>query len=523
MFATVSSYTCHKWGKTGGDMSQERVKKVIAKKLLVAFVSGFGVFVILMLCLLIFSIKALYKDTNLKVNFARQHIDGILGHAKMAAQSTSHLLGRTCSESVMNALIHQVTLTPNVRSLELFSKAGGYCTSLYKEVSGVERKKIEQVNGLYLLAGDAATPSLPVLFYSYKMAQGTVLVGVDGYFIANTLRVINTFPRVYFGVSGEILSAEGRVTPKFSRMPEGYHVITSDYGYTIIYIITKRTILTNLIDNYSLGIYLSLLLGLFAMLALFLRLNRPLSITELIRNGIKNNEFVPYIQPIVDLKTNSVTGGEILIRWLRPGIGMIPPNQFIPAAEDSGLIVPMTRQLILDTREALRGRVSKRIHIGFNISQKYLQHRSIVADCDHFLQAFDTRQLELTLELVERDEIASKSEVKENFERLKGLGVTFALDDFGTGYSTYSYLQKFHVDYIKIDKSFIQMIGLDEISSHIVNNVIELAGSLHLKIIAEGVETEQQEAYLKAHDVLYLQGYRYSQPIPLQAFIRRYL
>ena len=259
------------------------------------------------------------------------------------------------------------------------------------------------------------------------------------------------------------------------------------------------------------------------MLAVFLRLNRPLSITELIRNGIKNNEFVPYIQPIVDLKTNSVTGGEILIRWLRPGIGMIPPNQFIPAAEDSGLIVPMTRQLILDTREALRGRVSKRIHIGFNISQKYLQHRSIVADCDHFLQAFDTRQLELTLELVERDEIASKSEVKENFERLKGLGVTFALDDFGTGYSTYSYLQKFHVDYIKIDKSFIQMIGLDEISSHIVNNVIELAGSLHLKIIAEGVETEQQEAYLKAHDVLYLQGYRYSQPIPLQAFIRRYL
>lgn len=390
-------------------------------------------------------------------------------------------------------------------------------------MSGVERKKIEQVNGLYLLAGDAVTPSLPVLFYSYKTAQGTVLVGVDGYFIANTLRVINTFPRVYFGVSGEILSAEGRVTPKFSRMPQGYHVITSDYGYTIIYIITKRTILTNLIDNYLLGIYLSLLLGLFAMLAVFLRLNRPLSITELIRNGIKNNEFVPYIQPIVDLKTNSVTGGEILIRWLRPGIGMIPPNQFIPAAEDSGLIVPMTRQLILDTREALRGRVSKRIHIGFNISQKYLQHRSIVADCDHFLQAFDTRQLELTLELVERDEIASKSEVKENFERLKGLGVTFALDDFGTGYSTYSYLQKFHVDYIKIDKSFIQMIGLDEISSHIVNNVIELAGSLHLKIIAEGVETEQQEAYLKAHDVLYLQGYRYSQPIPLQAFIRRYL
>lgn len=504
-------------------MSQEGIKKIITKKLLVAFASGVSVLVILTLCLLIFSIKSLYKDTTLKVNFARQHIDGILDHAKNAAQSTSHLLGHACSEQAINALIHQVTLTPNVRSIELFSKNGGYCTSLYKEVSGIDREKIEKVSGLYLLAGDEATPSLPVLFYNDKLAQGAVLVGVDGYFIANTLRVINTFPSVYFAVGGEILSADGRVTPRFQRIPEGYHAITSDYGYTIIYILTKHTILANLTENYMLGIYLSLLLAVVAMLGVFLRLNRPLSITELIRNGLRNNEFVPYIQPIIDLQTNSVTGGEILIRWNRPGIGIIPPNQFIPSAEDSGLIVPMTRQLILDTREALRGRLSQPVHIGFNISQKYLQHRSIVADCEQFLEAFAGHQLELTLELVERDEIAAKREVKANFERLKGLGVTFALDDFGTGYSTYSYLQKFHVDYIKIDKSFIQMIGLDEISSHIVNNVIELAGSLHLKIIAEGVETAQQEAYLKAHDVLYLQGYRYSRPIPLETFIQRYL
>ncbi len=127
--------------------------------------------------------------------------------------------------------------------------------------------------------------------------------------------------------------------------------------------------------------------------------------------------------------------------------------------------------------------------------------------------------MKLVLELTERNQLSVTTESKALFAKLRQQGVLFALDDFGTGYATHSYLQSFPVDYIKLDKGFVQMVGVDEISGHIVENVIELAGRLGIDIIAEGIETESQELFMKEKGSSYLQGYRYAPPLSAEQFI----
>ncbi|EFU6845683.1 EAL domain-containing protein [Salmonella enterica] len=238
------------------------------------------------------------------------------------------------------------------------------------------------------------------------------------------------------------------------------------------------------------------------------------------------NEFVPYIQPIMDIKNNRIKGGEVLMRWMTPEAGVIPPNKFIPLAETSGLIVPMTRELFSSTSNNFRSHTTllpTDFHLGFNISQLHLQDGSIIADCQNIINAMLPCRVKLVLELLERDPFEYTDEIKSTFTKLKEMGVDFALDDFGTGYSTHDYLQNFDIDYIKIDKNFIKMIGIDIISQHIVDNIISLANNLNIDVIAEGVETVSQEIYLKERSVKYMQGYLYGHPVPLDEFVKNYL
>lgn len=162
-------------------------------------------------------------------------------------------------------------------------------------------------------------------------------------------------------------------------------------------------------------------------------------------------------------------------------------------------------------------------HIGINISPAHFLSPGLEDSCMKFLSTFPKGKVKLVLELTERNQLSVTAESKALFAKLHQQGVLFALDDFGTGYATHSYLQSFPVDYIKLDKGFVQMVGVDEISGHIVENVIELARRLGIDIIAEGIETKSQELFMTEKGSCYLQGYRYAPPLPAEQFIAEWV
>lgn len=210
------------------------------------------------------------------------------------------------------------------------------------------------------------------------------------------------------------------------------------------------------------------------------------------------------------------------MRWTHPKEGLVRPDLFIPFAEHSGLIVPMTRALMQQTA-ALLGPLSATFtapfHIGINITASHCKDLELVEDCRTFLAAFAADSINLVLELTERELIEPTDITRQLFEQLHALGVKIAIDDFGTGHSSLGYLRKFNVDFLKIDQSFVAMIGVDALSRHILDTIIDLSAKLDLGIVAEGVETQAQADYLTAHHVNFLQGYLFGKPMPATEFI----
>lgn len=241
--------------------------------------------------------------------------------------------------------------------------------------------------------------------------------------------------------------------------------------------------------------------------------------------ALKNNQFIPYAQPIISTETEKVVGCEILIRWFHPIKGIIPPDVFISLSETSGVIIPMTYQLMEKVSLHFSKHLSKLpsdFHIAINICPEHLSENTLLEQCQFFTERL-ANKVRLVLEITERGNFKFSSHIKDNISTLLNAGVRFSLDDFGTGYSTHSYLQKVHAEYIKIDRTFTKMIGRDEISHHIVNNVVNLAENINAKVIAEGVETVEQAEYLKRKKIPYMQGYFYGKPVPLDEFTSLFL
>jgi EAL domain-containing protein (putative c-di-GMP-specific phosphodiesterase class I) len=210
------------------------------------------------------------------------------------------------------------------------------------------------------------------------------------------------------------------------------------------------------------------------------------------------------------------------MRWNHPREGLVRPDLFIPYAEHSGQIVAMTRALMLHTAQNLApyaALLEDGFHIGINITADHCRDLSLLDDCRTFLQHFPPGRVALTLELTERKLIEATPVTLDLFEKLHEMGVMIALDDFGTGQSSLNYLRQFKVDYLKIDQSFVAMVGGDALSLHILDTIIELSGKLGLGIVAEGVETETQRDYLARHNVDFQQGYLFAKPMPAEAFL----
>jgi EAL domain-containing protein (putative c-di-GMP-specific phosphodiesterase class I) len=245
------------------------------------------------------------------------------------------------------------------------------------------------------------------------------------------------------------------------------------------------------------------------------------SIEEGLRTAIVRNEFTLHYQPKVDLRTGLITGAEALLRWTHPTRGNVPPLQFIPIAEDSGLIVPIGHWVLRSACEQASAWVAVGLPIGtmaVNVSTRELQDDGFFAGLLRVLAetGLDPRILEL--ELTESVLMKQPEAVASILQAVRDLGVRVSLDDFGTGYSSLSYLHAFPIDALKVDQSFIAQIASVADDTSLVTAVIGIARSLKLRVIAEGVETLGQLAFLQAHDCDEAQGYYFSRPVPSLQF-----
>lgn len=252
-----------------------------------------------------------------------------------------------------------------------------------------------------------------------------------------------------------------------------------------------------------------------------------------LRDALEHDQLQLYYQPQLDLKTGRVIGAEALLRWWKPdnskeGGSFISPVQFIPVAEQSGLIVPIGQWVLAKacrTAASLKKNHGIDIRIAINVSGNQFVQSDICGDVTKMLQetGLDPKNIELEVtESVFMDDIQQTVQILHN---LHSIGVELAIDDFGTGYSSLSYLSQFPIDRLKIDQSFVRNALNDKENASIARTIINLGHSLDLKVIAEGVETKDHEAFLMAHGCDEVQGYRYSKPVPeeqLIAFVQGY-
>jgi diguanylate cyclase (GGDEF)-like protein/PAS domain S-box-containing protein len=238
-----------------------------------------------------------------------------------------------------------------------------------------------------------------------------------------------------------------------------------------------------------------------------------------LRHALEHNELIVYYQPQVDSKNNKIIGMEALVRWQHPKIGLISPAQFIPLAEQTGLIIPLG-EFVFDaaTKQMSRWMSEFKLsgRMAINLSVKQLQLKNLYNILSDKLITNHCKPEWVELEITENDVMNNPEQAIKSLKKLQNIGIEIAIDDFGTGYSSLSYLKRLPINKLKIDQSFVKDMVKDEDDRIIINSTIDLAKNMKLGVIAEGVETIEQKDYLLEHGCKLIQGYYYSPPVPVQ-------
>jgi EAL domain-containing protein (putative c-di-GMP-specific phosphodiesterase class I) len=236
-----------------------------------------------------------------------------------------------------------------------------------------------------------------------------------------------------------------------------------------------------------------------------------------LRRAVERNEFVVHYQPEVSLATGRIVGFEALVRWKHPERGLLPPEQFIPLAEETGLIVPIGEAVLKEAcrqaKEWHEQRLSDPPAVCVNLSARQFREPGLVDTVAHMMDEAKLEPRHLYLEITESTAMSDALATAATLEELQDLGVRTIIDDFGTGYSSLSYLERFPVDYVKIERSFVGGLGKHSRAETLGSAIISLAHALGLKVIAEGVETEEQLDYLRELGCDLAQGYYFASPL----------
>jgi diguanylate cyclase (GGDEF)-like protein len=253
------------------------------------------------------------------------------------------------------------------------------------------------------------------------------------------------------------------------------------------------------------------------------RVSRRLSTETSLRRALERGEFALHYQPLVELASGRIDGAEALVRWPQPDRRLVSPIEFIPVAEETGLIVPLGEWVLREACTQAQAWQARRpgLRIAVNLSGRQFRQKDLVGMIEQVLRETGLAPTLLELELTEGILMHHAEDTVHTLARLDEMGVRLAIDDFGTGYSSLSYLKRFPIHTLKIDRSFVQDISTDPDDAAIVTAIVAMARGLNLSVTAEGVETKQQAVFLRSLSCDLAQGYHFGRPMPEMDFAAR--
>jgi len=244
-----------------------------------------------------------------------------------------------------------------------------------------------------------------------------------------------------------------------------------------------------------------------------------LTLESALRRALERDQFALHYQPKVDMASGQITGVEALLRWTHPDLGVLPPAQFIPLAEETGLIVPIGRWVL---KEACAQNMAwqrcglRPVSMAVNLSPRQFVDEHLLQDIDEALAASGMSAVLLQLEVTESMVMRNVSRAVKVLDAIQRRGIRLAIDDFGTGYSSMSLMKQFPIDTIKIDRSFVRDLPDDSEDKAIAQAIISMGKALGMTVVAEGVETAEQQTFLRDHACDEMQGFLFSKPLPPQ-------
>ena len=242
-----------------------------------------------------------------------------------------------------------------------------------------------------------------------------------------------------------------------------------------------------------------------------------LTLESALRRALEREQFLLHYQPKIDMVSGQITGVEALLRWTHPDLGLVPPGQFIPLAEETGMIVPIGRWVLKEAcaqNMAWQRRGLRPVTMAVNLSPRQFADEHLLQDVDEALLASGMSPVLLQLEVTESMVMRNVSRAIRVLDAIQNRGIRLAIDDFGTGYSSMSLMKQFPIDTIKIDRSFVRDLSHDSEDQAIAQAIISMGKALGMTVIAEGVETVEQQEFLRSHACDEMQGFLFSKPLP---------
>ncbi|TBL69148.1 EAL domain-containing protein [Hafnia alvei] len=490
---------------------------------IIAFCSAVGI----MICGLTMTwLQVLYSDLSEASNAAEKAVNNIniiLNEASHGADSARPFLKLSCSQEVSQSLNRLAINLPHIRIITLIHEGWMSCSSLSTPPYKIDFSSYVD-HKLKLSPSTAVSATLPIIILLQSYPEGTISVSLDASYVNDNLTLLSTHRTLLFQV-GDHLLTENNGARFFDRnMLDAQIIVTSAlYPFSVIYsgnrVLPMALFLAK--GKYLIGLFV--ILSLLSAFVIWRYAFRVMSPYKTLESAIFQGEIIPFYQPVVDQKTGRIAGAEVLARWKLPSGIFISPDAFIPLAEQSGLIVPMTSSLMIQVAKDLvpvSNRLVHPFHISVNISTAHMNYPNFVNDCKILVSSFPKGSIHFVVEITEREPFESLSKLKDILTSLRNNGISVALDDFGTGYSNFSYLNELPIDFIKIDRTFVSRITPESDSTKLIDCVISMAEKLNLDIVAEGIETAFQANYLARKGVPYFQGYYFSKPLSRSDFIR---
>jgi len=436
-----------------------------------------------------------------------------------------------CSQ-IENTLQRLGTLNAYFRAIGKLEKDQIACSSAYGLNSGSLSQMMMRdvpVTGKawwsLSIAGTYAVPYRPAVVFVRELPGGEGFWAViDGQYLIDFMQAIGSARGYHlsmqFSGGAPIAYGAAQTTAQGWFEPLVYQATSRRYPLSVTVVAPPSELITAWRQVLFIFLPMAAIFSILLMILTSNWLRHRISWRDEIRRAIAGGQFRAHYQPVYDDRLQRCSGVEALLRWTMPdGIG-VRPDIFIGAAEAEGMIVPLTRHLLDLIAEDVQGwQVPAHFHLAINVAADHLQHPEFVSDMLHFAERVKEKQFVITLELTERSLIKDGEGVARKLEQLRQIGMKVAIDDFGTGNCSLSYLQTFALDYLKIDRGFINAIESLDGETPVLDAIINLSHKLQLEVLGEGVETALQFRYLQQRGVVFIQGYYYARPMDNVALI----